>query len=456
MLLSFRFANHRSFRDEQQLNLMPVYGPEGGQPANLDPVRTVGIFGANASGKSNCLDALVFMRHKVLHSDRDVEPGLGIARDPFLLSPQTRAEPSRYVVDLVLRGIRHTYGFTINDDGVLEEWLYQYPHKKKRRIFEREGQEFLWGEESRKRPELANVSAITAPAALFLSTIARFATAGVSSEADDPLHGIYRWLHGNRIRSSRAPQLNAMARRWPEDVQDQRVVVELIKAADVGIEEVSLRRGREDPPSETGNDGVPFHDQSSPSTIDQLLHRNRSLLDQLRRTIASLDQVDRLEFRHRGSDGSFSFSLTQESTGTQQLLDLALDAAHILRVGGMMTVDEIDASLHPILTARLIGLFQSPTTNPQGSQLIFTSHDAALLGTIDGEEVLRRDEIWFTEKQDDGASVLYPLSDFKPRKEGENRQRRYMNGNYGAVPNLSTYLFERAVASRGDGETTSP
>jgi AAA15 family ATPase/GTPase len=165
-------------------------------------------------------------------------------------------------------------------------------------------------------------------------------------------------------------------------------------------------------------------------------------------------QIRRLEFLHRGSDG-LMLDLSQESTGTQQLLDLALDAARILRVGGMMTIDEIDASLHPILTAKLIGLFQSPTTNPQGSQLVFTSHDAALLGTIDGEEVLRRDEIWFTEKQEDGASVLYPLSDFKPRKEGENRQRRYMNGNYGAVPNLSTYLFERAIASRGDGETTS-
>jgi hypothetical protein len=441
MLLSFRFANHRSFRDEQQLNLMPVYGSDAAQPADLEPVRTVGIFGANASGKSNCLDALAFMRRMVFRSDRDVEPGLGISRDPFLLSPQSRAEPSRYVVDLVLDGVHHTYGFTINDERVLEEWLYQYPLKKKRRVFERDGQGFSWGEHSGKRHDLESVARITAPTALFISTAARFAPVGDQANDDDPLHVIYRWLQGNYIRSLREPEF--YSRQWPENEEDQRVVVELIRAADIGVEDVSIRR------SDELNNEIKAGKAAYTQGMDPL-EAAYLLFGHPQAGILPL-----LTFRHRGSDSSVSLRLAQESRGTQQLLDLALDAARVLRVGGMMTIDEIDASLHPILTAKLIGLFQSPTTNPQGSQLVFTSHDAALLGTIDGEEVLRRDEIWFTEKQEDGASVLYPLSDFKPRKEGENRQRRYMNGNYGAVPNLSTYLFERAMASRGDGETTS-
>ena len=444
MLLSFRFANHRSFRDEQQLNLMPVYSSDAQQPEGLRPVLTAGIFGANASGKSNCLNALEFMRYMVLRSDRDVEPGRGISRDPFLLTPQSRTELSRYVVDLVSHGIRHTYGFTVNDDGVLEEWLYQYPLKKKRRIFERDGQKFIWGEESGKRSELGNVAAITAPTALFLSTMARFATVGMPAEVADPLYDVYRWFQGNRVRSISGPRHFGSGKTWPQDEKDQRIIVELLKAADVGIVDVSLSRIRDHLYAETG-DG----EATQAGKVSQLEGSWISFVPER--------SLERLRFRHRGSDVSVSLDLAQESTGTRQLLDLALDAAHILRVGGTMTIDEIDASLHPILTAKLIGLFQSPTTNPRGSQLIFTSHDAALLGTIDGEEVLRRDEIWFAEKQDDGASVLYPLSDFKPRKEGENRQRRYMNGNYGAVPNLSTYLFERAVASRGDddAETTS-
>ena len=154
----------------------------------------------------------------------------------------------------------------------------------------------------------------------------------------------------------------------------------------------------------------------------------------------------RLQLSHKGSAGDVLFDLDDESTGTQQLLPWAWMLVRCCDGGGTMTVDEIDASLHPMLTAKLIGLFQSPTIKPLRSQLIFTSHDATLLGTLDTEEILHRDEIWFTEKDDEGASSLYPLTDFKPRKEGENRQRRYLNGNYGGVPDLSTYLFERALA----------
>jgi AAA15 family ATPase/GTPase len=107
--------------------------------------------------------------------------------------------------------------------------------------------------------------------------------------------------------------------------------------------------------------------------------------------------------------------------------------------------------LHPLLTAKLIGMFHSETTNANGAQLIFTSHDATLLGTLDGEEVLRRDEIWFTEKDAEGASIIYPLAEFKPRKD-ENRQRRYLNGSYGGIPNVSMRMFEEALATRGSGE----
>lgn len=115
-------------------------------------------------------------------------------------------------------------------------------------------------------------------------------------------------------------------------------------------------------------------------------------------------------------------------------------------------MDEIDASLHPLLTAKLIALFRSEATNRYNAQLIFTSHDATLLGMLDGDEVLRRDEIWFTEKDADGVSNLYPLAEFKPRKEGENRPRRYLNGSYGAIPDLSMQMFEHALASRESAE----
>ena len=155
-------------------------------------------------------------------------------------------------------------------------------------------------------------------------------------------------------------------------------------------------------------------------------------------------------FRHRGSVGSVALEARDESSGTLRLLDLAGRILPILGTGGLILVDEIDASLHPLLTATLVHLFQSPTANTNHAQLVFTTHDATLLGSIDGEDVLRRDEVWFTGKGNDGASELFPLAEFKPRRQGENRQKRYLNGSYGAIPELSMELFERAVTSRAD------
>jgi hypothetical protein len=145
---------------------------------------------------------------------------------------------------------------------------------------------------------------------------------------------------------------------------------------------------------------------------------------------------------------------TDQSDGTIAWTELLMSALWALAGGATLVVDEVDASLHSRLTARLVELFRNPGTNPRGAQLIFTTHDAALLGTNLGDEVLKRDEIWFVEKQD-GASRLFPLSDFHPRK-GENRERRYLAGSYGAVPTIfEDSLVDSILATRtedADGE----
>ncbi|MBB5870592.1 AAA15 family ATPase/GTPase [Allocatelliglobosispora scoriae] len=210
---------------------------------------------------------------------------------------------------------------------------------------------------------------------------------------------------------------------------DKLVVKNLLSAADVGIVDVSLK-----PLPEEIMDSIQSDDMDAAQI--RRIERNRA-------------REQKLQFAHRSASGSVMMDIDDESTGTQQLLDLAVDVAFTLRYGTVMTVDEIDASLHPMLTARLIWLFQHAATNPRFGQLIFTSHDATLLGNFEGEEVLHRDQIWFAEKADDGSSVLYPLVEFKPRKD-ENRQRRYLNGSYGGVPELSEDVFEQALILRGD------
>jgi energy-coupling factor transporter ATP-binding protein EcfA2 len=444
MLLSFRFANHRSFRDEQQLLLTPVYAADHGD-AELEEqaLRVVGIFGANASGKSNVLNALAFMRRLAIRSDRDVEPGLGMSKHPYRLDERARSEPSRYVVDLRLKGVRHTYGFSISYERVLEEWLYYFPQNRKNVVFERTDNDFKWTVKSKLRVDLEAVSAITAPNALFLSTIARFdqRRRASSDTRDDPLHDVYRWFL--RVIGPRSKRDGfEPSRLWPDNPSDREVVAELIRAADLGITDVELKSSQPDALFGTDLFGGELEESADTAVARR---RARELVARATRDVTNL------QFSHRGPGGSVKLDWVDESAGTTQLLALAIDAAAVLRLApATMIVDEIDASLHPMLTARLIQLFHSPLTNRLGSQLLFSTHDASLLGTFDAQEVLHRDQIWFTSKDEEGCSSLYPLSEFKPRREGENRQKRYLNGAYGGVPDLAWDVFEQALLARGE------
>jgi hypothetical protein len=419
MLLSFRFANHRSFRDEQQLNLLPVYeGADSESLTSLGAVPVVGIFGANASGKSNVLSAFDYVRTMVGRSDRDTEPGLGPQRQPFRLDPEGLAQPSRYAADLLIHGTRFTYGFALNDTGIVDEWLYSYPLQRKRVVFERSGQDFDWGEESR-RSSIRKLTDIVSPTALFLSVAARFGSQRLEGPSNDEtvesLHSVYSWLWRRMSRASVSPYNRKREAEYAYFLNDPALspaIVNLLRNADLGLL--------------TAFDAYAEYEEESP-----------------------LSFRDRLRFIHRGAAGDdVSFGISDESSGTVRLLELATRAIPILKEGGVLLIDEIDASLHPLLTATLVRLFQSPSVNESGAQLVFTTHDATLLGSIDGDDILDRDQVWFTGKRGDGSSELFALAEFKPRRQGENRQKRYLNGSYGAIPELSMRLFEQALETR--------
>jgi uncharacterized protein len=442
VLLSFRFANHRSFRDEQHLNLVPVYESKASDAESaLVAVPIVGVFGANASGKSNIISAFNYLRRMVGQSDRESEPGLGPKRQPFRLDPDIAAEPSSYAVDLMIGGVHHTYGFTLDDQQILEEWLYSYPKRKKRTVFERTEQHFDWGEES-GRSGLRRLADITAPTALFLSVSARFDSRRTDRGRDETsasLHDTFSWLW-QRMSSVRPPTAGPLSPAanfsiWLTDPERRAVIVDLLRGADVGLQDIFVRT-RDD-------DDVLEQVSAAPEEV------SKNERDRLR----GLDRREgQLQFLHYGAVGNVTLKVTDESSGTLRLLELAARAIPVLDRGGLLLVDEIDASLHPLLTGSLVRLFRSTSVNRRRAQLVFTTHDATLLGSLDGEDVLQRDEVWFTEKRDDGSSKLFPLSEFKPRREGENRQRRYLNGSYGAIPEISMDLFEQALSSRMDSD----
>ncbi|MFE7125104.1 ATP/GTP-binding protein [Streptomyces sp. NPDC057617] len=415
MLLSFRVANHGSLREPQELNFVPTYG-EDDRPA----VPVVAIFGANASGKSTVVDALWFFAVAVHASQARWLPGARVPRRPFLLNHVSRHEPSSYGVDLLLEGVRYVYGFSVTDTEVAEEWLYAYPKGRKRVLFERDRMAMTYG--ATLTGERVAAERMMRPNSLYLSAGAQsshgqlvpvwYALTSALIIGDNTRQAFTTF---DEIGASRYEMFSRLGLPlWGE----------VLAAADLGV--YDIRRGADgNMKSKAFQTG-----QSADSVWEEVPQDFKDAASQP------------MEFIHRVGDDEFILPAAAESAGTKTWLNMATTAVMTILNGTSMWVDEIDVSLHPLLTAKLLTLFQNPELNPLGAQLIFTTHDASLLGTMLGDQVLRRDQVWFVEKSPrTGASTLYPLTDFKPRK-GENFERRYLAGSYGAVPLLPETAFE--------------
>ncbi|WP_017623033.1 AAA family ATPase [Nocardiopsis chromatogenes] len=422
MLLSFRVANHRSLREEQQLLLVPSESEhEGAQDSGVpEPLPVTGLFGANASGKSNVLDALGFMRRLVRSSMEMGEPGRGIDRDPFAVSPRWRREPSHYTVDLLIERVRYTYGFTIDGTGVVAEWLHWSPAEDGPTVlFEREGDDFTFHP---SLPEtFRQVQEITDVNTLFLTVAAR-----TRLEIARP---VYNWFasHCRRWRSGggREQDRRDLLRRIAEPGVLAHLQ-KLIRAADTGIESVQLEHERL-----TVDSGVPRRTVARDpwdSDVPDLRDRHEGM--------QAVEEEATLLFHHRaGGEEARPLTLDQQSDGTWVLLALGMEVLDVLRNGSLLVVDELDSHLHPHLSAKIIEMFKDPAVNEHRAQLVFSSHDTALLGWIRGGDVLDRDEAWFVEKDKEGGTRIYPLSDF--RDEGENPALAYLTGRYGAIPEVT-------------------
>jgi hypothetical protein len=405
-------VNHRSIRDEQAFLLTPVYGDEVAVPV-------AAVYGANASGKSNLLDALDFMASAVRDSFGRWSPEGGVPRRPFKLDAASAEQESGFVAEFIADDVRYTYGFAVDDRVVREEWLYSYPEKRKRVLFEREGGEVKVGSTvADLRGKLDVLTSLMRPNALFLSVAAQSNVGPVA-----PVHRFLVEKLAFRSRDSWHQDLDRVARALQDPAGRDRLV-DLVRCADMGVVGIEV---------------------APRSRTEELL---RDLLVREGRPAGPISEE--LWFTH--AKGARALSFDEQSDGTKswvRLLPAVLDA---LDEGRTLLLDEIDTSLHPMLTAQLIRLFQKPETNPRRAQLVFTTHDASLLGTSMfgvelGEDVLRRDQVWFVEKEADGASKFSALAEFRPRK-GENTERRYLMGSYDGVPTLSEYEFADALSSR--------
>lgn len=412
MLLSFRVSNHKSIRDEQTLHMQPVY--DKSRPA----LPVAAIFGANAAGKSNILDAFAFMVDGVRNS---IGSWLSdVPRSPFRLDPDSTMTESTFTVELLLDNVRWTYGFTVDDTSVREEWLYTYPHNRRRIVFERRGDEVSIGTTGGLDRGIARFMVTSFPAALLLSL--------KSAAGKTPgMLPAYNWFTSGTqtLMNGAIVDEQAVIRRL-ESTKDHNRLVDLIVAADVGIVDVGVEYLKN---STVGPYGPALRDVAPGAQ----LHVEAAIGEAPEKRLVFFHGPDRIRF-----------SFADESHGTRLWLGYIGPALDALDTGGLLVVDEIDTSLHPHLTAQLIRLFHHQGANRRGAQLLFTTHDATLLGRYFGERILARDEIWFVEKDGDQRTRLFGLADFKARAE-DNIERRYLSGSYGAIPQPSEHNFVDAV-----------
>lgn len=417
MLIEMSVANFRSLQEKQTFSLVKGAGKEL-QDSNTFPLpgakdtallRSAAIYGPNASGKSNFLLALSTMQDIVVDSASSLQRGDALPVTPFRLDPHFSQLPSEFEVTFAVDGIRYQYGFAVTAERVHEEWLLAYPKNRAQHWFQRawdgKTQKYEWELGSNLAGEKQLWQKSTRDNALFLSTAVQ-----LNSEQLQP---VFDWFK-SELRMTNvegwSPSFSASLCQKDEKAQ----VVEFLRAADLNIDDVLV-------------EPRPFDFNTLPDNMPQAMR------DAIAESMKDEKYLD-IRTIHKDSKGNaVIFDFDDESDGTQKLFSFAGPWIDALNNGYVLVIDELHDNLHPRLVQYLVELFHSDQTNPKNAQLVFTTHETSILN----QEVFRRDQIWFCEKDKNQATTLYPLTDFSPRKGRENLELSYLSGRYGAMPYIS-------------------
>lgn len=418
MLLQFSVSNYRAFKGLATLNFaasrkdkslsqnVRVVEIPGLKKNGQRWLKGVAVYGPNASGKSTLLDALNVLATLVKNSAAQTDPKKLIESIiPFGLSTDEALRPTAFAIGFVAAGIRFEYRVAANRQRIVHESLRAFRGAKEQTWFERdwhdETNEFRWGPD---RPvgvtRRKDIEERTLPNVLYLSKSI--------AEANTELEIPFRWF-SDGLQFIDVVKTNAFSGNFSKKQIEGRTelgkrIVEILRHADIGVTDASLEDGRDASNLVRG----------APSDVKDLMEtmlRNPQLM-------------------HLGANGvQYSLPWASESAGTKNLFAMAGPLLNALATGQTAVIDELETSMHPLMVRELLKLFFSENENPTNAQILFTTHNPLLLDPT----LLRRDQVWFADKDDEGVAHLYPLTDYQPRK-GESLVRGYLSGRYGAVP----------------------
>ena len=437
MLLSFTVRNHKSLRDEVTLDLvrpsLTTLQPKAGDWASaLYPL--AGVFGANATGKSAILNALHYTFTAVRDSATRWQGARGMVREPFKLDGTHEDASSTYTLDFVHQGRRHEYEFEVDRHGIKREVLRDVPTSRWRTLVERDRERA--GQRIKLHSSVRAFGEVTARE-LLLSRAHLLKHPQLGPIARDLIDGFDIVLVKDSHRAKRLAELTESLSEGVVQFEDLQA---LLQIADIGVTDVAIQE--EKVPADVMRAILARYRLANATSEDETrdVEAAEAELDD-----DDLEAVARhLIFTHRGKASNVpAFSIEDESDGTIAWLSIAVPALEVLRRGGLLAVDEIDASLHPHLLDLLLGAFADPEVNTKGAQLVFTSHESYVLSPM-SETEFAPEQVWFTDKTRDGVTELTCLADF-PRHPDANVAKRYLAGRYGGTPRLSPALLSALV-----------
>jgi AAA15 family ATPase/GTPase len=401
MLAQFRVGNYLSFKHNPFFYMRACKDKEHPEAvaelgANGRLLKACVVIGANASGKSNFINAMRFMVNYVLNSHlKQLNQVTG--RTAFKFGPETLGMPSTFEVVFVQGRVKYEYGFALNDTEVTDEYLYHYPHGRKALIFERSHiNKYRFTTDVDLQSNLKDRNTANK---LYLSTAANW-----NYEKVIP---VFKWFSSWKfIDQSIFGQASEESAEKLRDGEYRSKISKMMKAVDSSISSLQLTEGR------TGFGG----------------------------TLTGV--YDHIEVVHHvvaedGKENVYTLNMAEESRGTRAYFDLIGLVYNTLDSGGILVADDMDAHFHPLLTRKIVALFNSDQHNPRNAQLIFTTKNTNLLDL----SLLRRDQVWFSEKWDpESITDVYPLIEYSVRKD-MSLEKCYLQGRFGGVPQFPNEML---------------
>lgn len=451
MLIRFHVGNFLSFREEVEFSMIsglsrlhPGHKVEPKKPRDFSLLRTAVIYGANASGKSNFIKAIQFARKLITNS-----PGIdqSIPVRQYKLSNQSLQKPCSFRFEIMLGFKSYDYGFSVIKKRIVNEWLYEITRDSERMLFERVDSKVRLGKirynqfgegysVSKQKQRLQFVADDTRENQLFFTA---------TIERKQPyFRELFHWFASNLFVIRPDYKFFALEHELSADKVFFREFEFYLKKLDTGIEGIELV------PVELDSLFKKYNNIEIGKVVDKIKLNSRAIIsapDGIRYSVKKIKSgeiiLEKLMTKHRKNegDGYELFEISEESQGTQRLMDLIPAFIIMSQKGGTFFIDELGRSLHSTLSYQLLEVFLK-SKRFKNSQLILTTHDLGLMSF----ELLRKDEIWFIEKSSDGDSSIFSLEEFKQVRYDKDIRKDYLLGRYRAVPQIDKRLFESQLS----------